>query len=226
MRHYVIIVLFLAGIIIICSGVFTIDTVVYAAQKETQNVISEDNQLPDVDKNNLPNFHKVNDMLYRGGRPKPASIGQLREIGIKTVLSFECAFFFKNPDAVQKEKQWVEKTGLKFLHIPMHPLFRPSVKDVRKALDFIATPENQPIFIHCERGSDRTGIVIAAYRISIQGWDIKDALSEMKKYGHRSILLFWWKNILSTFKQNTMESACFENTDFWLSQDNFRLESG
>jgi len=40
-----------------------------------------------------------------------------------------------------------------------------------------------PVFVHCKRGADRTGTVIALYRMVHDGWDSKRALSEAKSYG-------------------------------------------
>jgi protein-tyrosine phosphatase len=40
-----------------------------------------------------------------------------------------------------------------------------------------------PVFVHCKRGADRTGMVIAVYRISHDQWDNQKALSEAKSNG-------------------------------------------
>ncbi len=40
-----------------------------------------------------------------------------------------------------------------------------------------------PVFVHCKRGADRTGMVVAVYRISHDQWENKKALSEAKSYG-------------------------------------------
>jgi protein tyrosine/serine phosphatase len=50
-------------------------------------------------------------------------------------------------------------------------------------LSLINAPENQPIFVHCRRGSDRTGTVIAIYRIDHDGWSSEQAKTEAKRYG-------------------------------------------
>jgi len=42
---------------------------------------------------------------------------------------------------------------------------------------------NEPVFVHCKRGSDRTGTVIACYRISHDRWQQKQALQEAKSHG-------------------------------------------
>ena len=40
-----------------------------------------------------------------------------------------------------------------------------------------------PVFVHCQHGADRTGIIIACYRIRHNKWTSKQALLEAKKYG-------------------------------------------
>jgi tyrosine-protein phosphatase SIW14 len=39
------------------------------------------------------------------------------------------------------------------------------------------------IYVHCLRGKDRTGTVVACYRIQHDGWDNERALAEAKGYG-------------------------------------------
>lgn len=144
----------------------------------------------------IPNFHQVNPWLYRGGAPEAAGVEKLAKLGIKTIVDLEGGWFKKEPSEIKVERQWAGKAGMKFFHVPMHPLFSPKIKDIDKALAYIADPHNKPVFVHCERGSDRTGIVIAAYRIKIEKWTVPQAYKEMKACGYRRWLLFWWKNLL------------------------------
>jgi protein-tyrosine phosphatase len=37
----------------------------------------------------------------------------------------------------------------------------------------------KPMLVHCLKGSDRTGAVVAAYRIMLENWSADDAISEM-----------------------------------------------
>ena len=50
-------------------------------------------------------------------------------------------------------------------------------------LGIINDPENQPVFIHCHHGKDRTGTVVACYRISHDGWTAERAKYEAQRYG-------------------------------------------
>jgi len=144
----------------------------------------------------IRNFHQVNPWLYRGGAPESAGVEKLADMGVKTIVDLEGGWFKKETSEIKEERQWAEKAGIKFFAIPMHPFFSPKIKDVEKALSIITDPDNRPVFVHCERGSDRTGIVIAAYRIQIEKWTVPQAYKEMKKYGHRHWILFWWESRL------------------------------
>jgi protein tyrosine/serine phosphatase len=55
----------------------------------------------------------------------------------------------------------------------------------------MANPENQPIYVHCALGRDRTGIVAAIYRIEKQGWSFDEAEQEMRDFGFNDV----WINL-------------------------------
>lgn len=130
----------------------------------------------------LPNFHRVNATLYRGGQPKEGGLKQLASLGIKTVLNLRDA-----DERASLEEGQARAAGLRYFNIPLDGLGRPSDEKIERALAIINAPENQPVFVHCKRGSDRTGTVIACYRISHDGWSSEQAKEEAKRFG----LGFW-----------------------------------
>lgn len=130
----------------------------------------------------LPNFLKVNERLYRGGQPRKGGIKKLSELGIKTIINLR-----RESEETRAERQEAEAAGMKYFHISMSSLGRPSDAQVATVLDIIDQSPNHPVFIHCQRGSDRTGTIIAAYRISREGWATKEALDEAKHNGMRWI---------------------------------------
>jgi tyrosine-protein phosphatase SIW14 len=62
-------------------------------------------------------------------------------------------------------------------------------KEVVKFLKVVADPDNQPVFVHCRRGADRTGCAVAAYRVVEQGWPLDDALAEMHRFRFNPLYL-------------------------------------
>jgi protein tyrosine/serine phosphatase len=64
-------------------------------------------------------------------------------------------------------------------------LAAPSDADVAKALAILNDPAAGPVFVHCRRGADRTGTILACYRISHDHWKNQSALKEARDLGMR-----------------------------------------
>jgi tyrosine-protein phosphatase SIW14 len=144
----------------------------------------------------IPNFSEVEPWLYRGGRPEPDGIKALAARGIRTIVSLERGWFEKESSETKEERRLAEKGGLRFIHVPLHPFFKPGSEDLRRVLSIVLDPACHPVLVHCRKGSDRTGIIIAGFRIRHQGWTVDQAYEEMKSFGHKSVRLFWWKDVL------------------------------
>ena len=58
-----------------------------------------------------------------------------------------------------------------------------------RILRILGDAERGPVLVHCKHGADRTGMVVALYRMVYQGWDRQKAIQEMRKggYGFHSI---------------------------------------
>jgi protein tyrosine/serine phosphatase len=52
-----------------------------------------------------------------------------------------------------------------------------------RILRILGDPESGPVYVHCRRGSDRTGAVIACHRIVNEGWTAEEAIAEARKLG-------------------------------------------
>ena len=128
---------------------------------------------------NLPNFQKTNDHVYRGGQPTEEGFHQLSQLGIKTVIDLRDIGEHSQAD----EQRVVTGLGMRYVSIPMKGLSAPKDNQVTEALGLLNDTTSGPVFIHCRRGADRTGTVIALYRIQQDGWENKRALGEAKSYG-------------------------------------------
>lgn len=126
----------------------------------------------------LPNFHKINETLFRGGQPTARGFEQLKVLGIKSVVNLR-----RLDDRAHLEAAAAQRAGLRYFHIPLGSLGRPEHKDIEQALSVINHVENQPVFVHCRKGEDRTGVVIAAYRIAQDGWTSEQAMAEAQRHG-------------------------------------------
>lgn len=126
----------------------------------------------------IENFHQVDTNVFRGAQPSEAGIQYLAKIGIKTVIDL------READArSRQEEQQVIAAGMKYLNVPMTGLTPPTEAEISKILDVLESDNGGAVFVHCKRGADRTGAVIASYRIEHDGWDHARALSEAKADG-------------------------------------------
>jgi uncharacterized protein (TIGR01244 family) len=130
----------------------------------------------------LPNFHQVNETLYRGAQPQPGGVKKLSELGIKTVINLRGA-----SEDTQKEQAEAEAAGMRYFNIPMSALGRPTDEQIKRVLTVIEARENWPVFVHCQRGADRTGVIVAVYRILRDQWTADQAIDEAKRFGMAGI---------------------------------------
>jgi tyrosine-protein phosphatase SIW14 len=126
----------------------------------------------------LPNFHQVNSHLYRGAQPKAGGLLRLKEIGVKTIVNLRA-----KDEQTGAENEEARSLGLRYYNVSLPEFSAPKDKDVQLVLDIINTTENQPVFVHCRHGEDRTGTIIACYRVSHDGWTAAAAKKEAEQRG-------------------------------------------
>ncbi len=136
-----------------------------------------------VESKDLPNFHQVNTNLYRGGQPTEAGVKELAGMGVKTIINLRGA-----GEDSKHEEIWAQKSGIKIISVNLKNWFEPKTEDIERIIKDIDTPEYQPVFVHCRRGADRTGTVIAVYRITHDNWTAKQAIDEAKTFDFG-----WWQ---------------------------------
>jgi tyrosine-protein phosphatase SIW14 len=124
------------------------------------------------------NFHQVNEHIYRGAQPTTAGFQGLAKLGVKTIIDLREA-----DGRSALEKKAVEATGMRYINIPLRGMSAPSAADVEKIMALFNDDSAGPVFVHCRRGADRTGTVVACYRIAHDGWDNAKALQEAKTDG-------------------------------------------
>ncbi|MBV9924752.1 MAG: tyrosine-protein phosphatase [Acidobacteria bacterium] len=126
----------------------------------------------------LPNFHRVNAHLYRGGQPQAGGLAKLASMGVKTILNLR-----DDDSRAVEEGREAAALGLRYFNIPISRAGRPSRERIEELMALVDAPENQPVFVHCKRGADRTGAFVAAYRITHDGWTGERALAEAESFG-------------------------------------------
>ncbi|WP_180540038.1 fused DSP-PTPase phosphatase/NAD kinase-like protein [Nevskia soli] len=124
----------------------------------------------------IHNFGRVNDHILRGAAPDKIGLEALAAAGVKTDVDLRPG----NNDA---EKREAEALGINYINIPMPGLHAPPPAALAQALKTLEDKAAWPIFVHCIHGRDRTGTVVACYRIEHDHWANSRALEEARQYG-------------------------------------------
>lgn len=131
----------------------------------------------------IPNLAEVEPGVLRGGQPNNKGWAWLHAGGFTNVVEM-------NDARAQEETVETEFTFHRYPISFYSQVFdAPSVDTICSAVDSI-TPGT---FIHCRRGQDRTGLVVAEYRVWREHWPRDKARAEMLQHGfHRSLLGLNW----------------------------------
>jgi tyrosine-protein phosphatase SIW14 len=123
----------------------------------------------------VSNFGEVNQKLYRGALPSNDGLANLMKMGIELVVDMR--------DGVHAdERDTVSKLGMQYVAIPWH-CAHPDNETTSRFLTVLRENPDKRIFVHCYYGTDRTGMMIAAFRMTEQNWSAAEARKEMQAYG-------------------------------------------
>jgi protein tyrosine/serine phosphatase len=139
------------------------------------------------------NFHKVTDELYRAAQPDKEAMRAYERFGIRTVINLR---------GFNSDKDEVRGTNLTLVEIPIKTWQAGADGNVAAVLQAIRDAE-KPVLIHCMHGADRTGMMVAMYRMVEQGWSREAAVDEMMNggYGFHTV----WDNITDYVKSVDVE---------------------
>jgi protein tyrosine/serine phosphatase len=122
----------------------------------------------------------VEGVLYRSGQPDRTGWEKIyRRCRFRTVADL------RGPEATEPwsvaEEDFCRARSIQRVHIPVDSI---SVMDrqVDAFLRLVADPARRPVLVHCAQGSVRTGVMVAAYRIVVQGWSYSRAIDEAKSF--------------------------------------------
>jgi protein tyrosine phosphatase (PTP) superfamily phosphohydrolase (DUF442 family) len=110
--------------------------------------------------------------LYRGGQPSAEGVAWLKSKGFKTVLNLR----HYHGDS---EKQLVESVGMRYERIALTSWGAPAPDQIARFLEIVRDPTLRPLYVHCQHGVDRTGAMMAVYRMEEEGWSNPEAYAEM-----------------------------------------------
>ncbi len=168
----------LALLFVLVTGLGVANTVEVRPARWAQPVIGS----------SLGNFYRVSDDLYRSEQPAPSDIPDLKKFGIRTVLSLR---------HYHHDSRAFAQADIQALQHEMNA-GSASVSDLVAVLKIIhAAPK--PVLVHCWHGSDRTGFVVAGYRMVFMNWTADEAIHELRSGGfglHES----WYPNLAQVLK--------------------------
>ena len=143
----------------------------------------------------LGNFAEVDrGKLYRSAQPTREGL-QLarRRFGIRTVINFRM---------LHSDRGEAEAAGLQYYRIPFNA-WHVTPEEVVRFLRIVTDPVNQPILVHCQHGADRTGTMVAAYRMFIQRWNTEEAIRELPRFGFHPI----WSHLKTFLRDEDWRKA-------------------
>jgi tyrosine-protein phosphatase SIW14 len=125
----------------------------------------------------IPNLGEVTPNLYRGGQPSPEGFEELARMGINIVV---------DTGRSKRDEKQIEQLGMRYASFAWY-CPRPKDDVFARFLELIRDNPDKKIFVHCRFGDDRTGMMIAAYRMGLQGWTAEQAMKEMQFFGYTAV---------------------------------------
>ena len=151
----------------------------------------------------VPNAGKISDVLMRGAQPSTQGLAELKKLGVTTIVDLR-----GNRREVNWERSQAEALGMRFVNIPVLGWSSPGDAQVAQFLKLFDST-NQKIFVHCRFGEDRTGVMVAAYRMAEQKWTADQALAEMNSFGFHYHLYRGMRAYVRAFPNNYASEAAF-----------------
>jgi len=128
-----------------------------------------------IDVPGAPDFHQVDANVYRGRQPSAEGFKNLAKLGIRTVIDLR-----GGPFHLPREKKQVEDAGMRYVEERFSGVFPPRNEQVARLIAVMQDPTEGPVFVHCRRGADRVGVLIACYRMVQYHWTNQQALAEAR----------------------------------------------
>ena len=155
----------------------------------------------------IKNFDKVDAHVYRGAQPTDEGFQYLAKIGVKTIIDLR-----ETDSRSQAEQRVVSDAGMQYVNVPMTGHTPPTEAEITKILAVLEEGTTGPVFVHCQRGADRTGAVIAAYHIDHDKWDNVRALQDAKAHS-MSVFQFQRQKYIQDFRPRIIDAKATSPAD-------------
>jgi protein tyrosine phosphatase (PTP) superfamily phosphohydrolase (DUF442 family) len=140
-----------------------------------------------------PEYHEVRSGLFRGGHPDRSALEYLKSLGVNTIVSLQQPDGSKlegdSAEDFAAEEKDVASLSLRYVSVPMSSWSSTETYDQvwEQLQPLLAKPSG--IYVHCQHGHDRTGLVIALERVFLEHWAPEKAHDEMIALGHAQVLV-------------------------------------
>ena len=88
---------------------------------------------------------------------------------------------------IELEGVQVRASKMRYQNFPINSMQRVTIEEdrmIHKIVKLLSDPKSGRVYVHCEHGKDRTGLIVALYRVCHQGWSPDAAYAEMMEKGH------------------------------------------
>ncbi len=118
--------------------------------------------------------------------------------GLRSMREFNTAINTIQPKAVvslldrsEREKEpfsleadFLRRSRIRAVNIAIPLGGWPTTAQVQSFLKTVEDPRRQPVLVHCAQGVRRTGMMVAAYQLSVLKWDKDRAKNQLETFGH------------------------------------------
>lgn len=125
-------------------------------------------------------------ILLWGDAPSYKEMQRLKAWGVKSIINLRT-----NP--LEDQQKWAGEMGIKVYRVKTGVMVEPGPKEINRFIRLIGDPENQPAYICCTGGRDRTAFYVALYRMAIEGWTAEQAKGELRAHKLRRIWPIFWQ---------------------------------
>jgi hypothetical protein len=124
--------------------------------------------------------YRLSDALWRGSRPSPEKIQDLYDYGVHETVNL-CAEMRHGDAPIIQAAGLEDHVGTSHIRVTDGEV--PEDWQVVALLDLLQVRTAWPVYLHCEQGVGRTGVMTACYRMAVMGWDGAAALAEAERFG-------------------------------------------
>lgn len=155
---------------------------------------------------NVPDFGEISERLYRGGQPSKEGFRLLAAQGVQIVVD--------QRGSRDNERKVVTDLGMEYVPMPWFCL-KPRDEVFAEFLQLLRKNPGKKVFVHCRVGDDRTGAMIAVYRMAEEGWPVEKAQEEMKRFHynfvHRHLICPPLEDYVEKFPEKFKTSPAFSD---------------